>query len=379
MDIMKIGLGVQTDGAAWLAEMAQMMDFNLKQLAWRTRYGKLEGVRIENGTLIVTPRVSDVPTAAGALNAEISACILWSKSPICCGRSMNGRVFRSVHPCPHGRCAAKHRRHAKRVACDRRLDFDGMKEAVRNAIEIYEKDIAGGQIQTNIDAIVNEALDRARALVDQGKSRRARSRPGRAGAFLRYSRGKIQAKQERRPCSSSEPRKDTRADYRLWFSFRQGVSRAPHNHLNEKPTCDSLTAGLFRPPRKGAVFHRVTPLWVTSASCRAQSRTLWQACSTRVVVLAMATASSYRIVPNSGFCAASHICETTSLNSLSDAVNISARLAWISRTAAEPSAFTALMMTSSRGWPDARRWNSTVRVVAPDSPRGSPSDRSDRR
>jgi TnpA family transposase len=68
----KLGLGVQSDGAAWLAEMAQMMDFNLKQLAWRARYGKLEGVRIENGTLIVTPRVSDVPAAAEALNAEIS-------------------------------------------------------------------------------------------------------------------------------------------------------------------------------------------------------------------------------------------------------------------------------------------------------------------
>jgi hypothetical protein len=37
----KLGLGVQSDGAAWLAEMAQMMDFNLKRLAWRARYGKL--------------------------------------------------------------------------------------------------------------------------------------------------------------------------------------------------------------------------------------------------------------------------------------------------------------------------------------------------
>lgn len=52
----KLGLGVQSDGPAWLADMAQMMDFNLKQPAWRARYGKLEGVRIENGTLIVTPR-----------------------------------------------------------------------------------------------------------------------------------------------------------------------------------------------------------------------------------------------------------------------------------------------------------------------------------
>lgn len=67
----KLGIGVQSDGAAWLPQMAQMMDFNLRQLAWRARYGKLEGVRIENGTLIVTPRVSDVPAAADALNDEI--------------------------------------------------------------------------------------------------------------------------------------------------------------------------------------------------------------------------------------------------------------------------------------------------------------------
>ena len=68
----KLGLGVQCDGAAWLAEVRQMMDFNLKRLTWRARYGKLDGVRLENGILIVTPRASDVPAAAAALNAEIS-------------------------------------------------------------------------------------------------------------------------------------------------------------------------------------------------------------------------------------------------------------------------------------------------------------------
>lgn len=68
----KLSLGVQNDGAAWLAEVRQMMDFNLKRLAWRARYGKLEGVRMENGTLIVTPHASDVPAAAEALNAEIT-------------------------------------------------------------------------------------------------------------------------------------------------------------------------------------------------------------------------------------------------------------------------------------------------------------------
>src|SRR5262245_57658807 len=33
---------------------------------------------------------------------------------------------------------------AKRVAGDRTLDFEGMQQAVRNAIELYEKEIAGG-------------------------------------------------------------------------------------------------------------------------------------------------------------------------------------------------------------------------------------------
>lgn len=68
----KLDLGVQNDGVAWLTEVRQMMDFNLKRLAWRARYGKLEGVRMENGTLIVTPHASDVPAAAEALNAEIT-------------------------------------------------------------------------------------------------------------------------------------------------------------------------------------------------------------------------------------------------------------------------------------------------------------------
>ncbi|WP_245518845.1 MULTISPECIES: Tn3 family transposase [unclassified Mesorhizobium] len=68
----RLGLGVQGDGAAWLAEARQMLDFNLKRLAHRARSGKLEGVRLENGTLIVTPIAGEVPAAADELNAEIS-------------------------------------------------------------------------------------------------------------------------------------------------------------------------------------------------------------------------------------------------------------------------------------------------------------------
>lgn len=68
----KLGLGVHGDGAAWLAEVRQMMDFNLKRLAYCARNRKFDHVRLEAGTLIVTPRASDIPAAADELNVEIS-------------------------------------------------------------------------------------------------------------------------------------------------------------------------------------------------------------------------------------------------------------------------------------------------------------------
>ena len=68
----RLGLGVQADGAAWLAEARQLLDFNLKRLAHRARVRKLEGVRLEAGTLVVTPTAGDVPVAVEELNAEIS-------------------------------------------------------------------------------------------------------------------------------------------------------------------------------------------------------------------------------------------------------------------------------------------------------------------
>ena len=74
---------------------------------------------------------------------------------------------------------------AKRVAGDRNLDFEGMKQAVRNAIDIYEREIAGGQTQTNIDVIVDEALARARSLVDVGKSGLARAALRKAAESMR--------------------------------------------------------------------------------------------------------------------------------------------------------------------------------------------------
>jgi len=80
---------------------------------------------------------------------------------------------------------------AKKVAGDRSLDFDGMKLAVGNAIEIYLTEIAGGQTQTNIDIIVDEALVRARSLVDAGKS-------GLAQAVLRKAADAMRREEEER-------------------------------------------------------------------------------------------------------------------------------------------------------------------------------------
>jgi tetratricopeptide (TPR) repeat protein len=74
---------------------------------------------------------------------------------------------------------------AKRVAGDKALDLDGMKRAVRNAIEIYEREIAGGQIETNVDSIVDTALLRARAQVDRGQSTLARATLRRAAEEMR--------------------------------------------------------------------------------------------------------------------------------------------------------------------------------------------------
>src|SRR6266511_2508691 len=74
---------------------------------------------------------------------------------------------------------------ARRIAGDRKLDFESMKQAVRNAIDIYEREIAGGQTQTNIDVIVDEALERARSLVDVGKSGLARATLRKAAESMR--------------------------------------------------------------------------------------------------------------------------------------------------------------------------------------------------
>ncbi len=68
-----LGLGVQRDGAAYLAEIRRILDFNLKRLAYRAGNGKLQGVRLVAGKLVVTPLSSDVPAEAKELNWELNS------------------------------------------------------------------------------------------------------------------------------------------------------------------------------------------------------------------------------------------------------------------------------------------------------------------
>jgi tetratricopeptide (TPR) repeat protein len=74
---------------------------------------------------------------------------------------------------------------AKRVAGDKALDLDGMKQAVQNAIEIYEQEIAGSPAETNLDAIVSRALASAKTQVDKGQSALARATLRRAAEEMR--------------------------------------------------------------------------------------------------------------------------------------------------------------------------------------------------
>jgi exonuclease VII small subunit len=74
---------------------------------------------------------------------------------------------------------------AKRVAGDRALDLEGKQRAVSNAIEIYEKEIAGRPVESNLDDIVSRALSRAREQVDKGQSGLARATLHRAAEEIR--------------------------------------------------------------------------------------------------------------------------------------------------------------------------------------------------
>lgn len=60
-------LGVPTDVDAYLAEARSRLDFALRRLAWRARMGRLDGVRLENGVLVVTPPRGETPWQAEEL------------------------------------------------------------------------------------------------------------------------------------------------------------------------------------------------------------------------------------------------------------------------------------------------------------------------
>jgi Tn3 transposase DDE domain len=67
----ELQFGVRGDAVAYISEARQTLDFRLKQLAYRARNGRLEGVRIEAGQLVVTPLPGDVPAAAEELKWQL--------------------------------------------------------------------------------------------------------------------------------------------------------------------------------------------------------------------------------------------------------------------------------------------------------------------
>lgn len=62
-----LGIAVPRNVNSWLAEKQRELDFKLKQLAYRARSGKLPGVRMADGVLIVAPQRSRIPKAAEAV------------------------------------------------------------------------------------------------------------------------------------------------------------------------------------------------------------------------------------------------------------------------------------------------------------------------
>ena len=104
---------------------------------------------------------------------------------------------------------------AGKVALAKNLDLDGMKQAVRNALDIYENEIAGGQTQTNTDTIVDAVLARAKAQVDKGQS-------GLARATLRL------AAEEMR-CEEEERRERYAADVTLLYRRERDIALATYD------------------------------------------------------------------------------------------------------------------------------------------------------
>jgi TnpA family transposase len=67
-----LGLGVPVSAEVWLWQMRQLLDFRLKRLAYRARSGRLDGVRLVNGELVVSPLRGEVPPGADDLKWELN-------------------------------------------------------------------------------------------------------------------------------------------------------------------------------------------------------------------------------------------------------------------------------------------------------------------
>ncbi len=70
-----LNLGVPGDFDLYLSQMRQKLDFSVKRLCYHARAGKLEGVRLENDELIVSPLKSEVPEEAETLKWELNHCL----------------------------------------------------------------------------------------------------------------------------------------------------------------------------------------------------------------------------------------------------------------------------------------------------------------
>ena len=110
---------------------------------------------------------------------------------------------------------------AKRVAGDKALDLDGMKLAVRNAIEIYEREIAGRPVETNLDEIVGPALARAKEQVDRGQSGLARATLRKAAEEIWREENERHERFRRPGCDRASPVRDLRYALATHFFQRQ--------------------------------------------------------------------------------------------------------------------------------------------------------------
>ncbi|MCW2282879.1 tetratricopeptide (TPR) repeat protein [Rhodoblastus acidophilus] len=104
---------------------------------------------------------------------------------------------------------------APKIAANKNHDFDGMKQEVRTAIEIYEKEIAGGVVETNIDSTVDAALQKAKTQLDKGQSGLARATLRRAAEEMR--------------CEEQERRDQYEQGVRLLYTREKDIALAAYD------------------------------------------------------------------------------------------------------------------------------------------------------